>query len=175
MYIQPPNRQTERMPLSEVIVPKNYSGNAFRQYVSDSEAEPPDSPTSIPPTQDLNQELPPSEAPVTGSADQEVEAPVTAPPEQADEAIPTWRGERDERTERDRDRHRTDEQEKGSRGGLLSRFPFLSSLLPPSRGKHKKDGILPEWVLIAAVILLFYSEDGESDILPFLLLLLLWD
>ena len=28
---------------------------------------------------------------------------------------------------------------------------------------------------LAAVAVLFFSEDGENDILPFLLLLLLWD
>ena len=59
--------------------------------------------------------------------------------------------------------------------GLRERFPFLSSLLPPARPEHKKGGVLPEWALIGAVILLFLWEDEENDILPFLLLLLLWD
>lgn len=65
--------------------------------------------------------------------------------------------------------------EKEKPRGLRGRFPFLSSLLPPARGEHKKGGILPEWALIGAVILLFLWEDEENDILPFLLLLLLWD
>ena len=59
--------------------------------------------------------------------------------------------------------------------GLRERFPLLSSLLPPARSEHKRGGILPEWALIGAVILLFLWEDTENDILPFLLLLLLWD
>ena len=65
--------------------------------------------------------------------------------------------------------------EEKPRGGLRERFPFLSSILPPARSEHKKGGILPEWALIGAVILLFLWEDEENDILPFLLLLLLWD
>ena len=56
--------------------------------------------------------------------------------------------------------------------GLLSRFPFLSSLLPPKRG-DRHEGDFPEWALIGLVLLLL-SEDA-NDILPFLLLLLLWD
>ena len=59
--------------------------------------------------------------------------------------------------------------------GLRERFPLLSSLLPPARSEHKRGGVLPEWALIGAVILLFLWEDTENDILPFLLLLLLWD
>ena len=59
--------------------------------------------------------------------------------------------------------------------GLRGRFPFLSSLLPPAREGQKKGGALPEWALIGAVILLFLWEDEENDILPLLLLLLLWD
>lgn len=57
-------------------------------------------------------------------------------------------------------------------GGLISRFPFLSSLLPPRRARERSP--LPDWVLLGAVALLFFS-DGENDILPLLLLLLLWD
>ena len=59
--------------------------------------------------------------------------------------------------------------------GLRGRFPFLASLLPPVRSNRKKGGALPEWALIGAVILLFLWEDEENDILPLLLLLLLWD
>ena len=56
--------------------------------------------------------------------------------------------------------------------GFLSRIPFLSSLLPPKRsGKH--EGELPEWAIIGLVLLLLTDETG--DILPFLLLLVLWD
>ena len=171
MYVQPPDRLTEREALGEVIIPKNYSGNAFRQYGRGDEAE-----RSAPPPHDPPKEAPPSPPPDPPS----IEAPTAEPSEQDGEAAPVWKdadcdeGARGAHAKRN---HEPDchhgEQEK--RGGLLSRFPFLSSLLPPSRGKHKKDGILPEWVVIAAVILLFFSEDGDNDILPFLLLLLLWD
>lgn len=54
-----------------------------------------------------------------------------------------------------------------------ARFPFLSALLPPKRREGK--GGLPDWVLLAAVAVLFFSEENDNDILPFLLLLLLWD
>lgn len=62
-----------------------------------------------------------------------------------------------------------------SHSGLLSRLPFLSSFLPPPRCKDGKNSLnLPDWVLIGAMALLFLSEE-DNDILPFLLLLLLWD
>lgn len=60
-------------------------------------------------------------------------------------------------------------------GGLFSRIPFLSSLMPPPRGRKGEKGGLPDWVLIAALIFLFGGESDEDDILPFLLLLLLWN
>jgi hypothetical protein len=47
--------------------------------------------------------------------------------------------------------------------------------MPPPRGRGKEKGGLPDWVLIAALIFLFGGEGDEDDILPFLLLLLLWN
>ena len=47
MYVQPPDRGARQTPRSDVIVPKNYSGNAFRQYVGDSEAERPQPPSTV--------------------------------------------------------------------------------------------------------------------------------
>ena len=62
-------------------------------------------------------------------------------------------------------------------GGLLSRVPFLSSLLPPPRGEGEgrgRHGALWDYALLALVALCFL--DGKTDdILPILLLLLLWD
>ena len=160
MYVQPPDNGARQAPPPDVIVPKNYSGNAFRQYGHDLEAERHEPPVSPPPVNELPPDLPQDETPVADL------------PNDADsKAIPAWKD--NGKNDCEDDRHRKDDSEK--HGGILSRFPFLSSLLPPSRGKHKKDGTLPEWVVIAAVILLFFSEDGENDILPFLLLLLLWD
>ncbi len=60
------------------------------------------------------------------------------------------------------------------RGGLFERLPFLSSLLPPPRKKHGEKEGLPEWVVIGIVLLLLL-DSPESDLLPFLLILLLWD
>ena len=174
MYVQPPGGGVQQAPPTDMIVPKNYSGNAFRQYVGNSEAERPEPP----PTPDLpSPELPSPELP----PEPPDEAPVSERSEQDERAAPVWknddrdekyRNEGDTRRDRDHPHHHANEQEKR---GFFSRFPFLASLLPPPRGKHKRDGVLPEWVVIAAVILLFFSEDGENDILPFLLLLLLWD
>ena len=64
----------------------------------------------------------------------------------------------------------------GGRGGILSRFPLLSTLLPPPRrGETEARRLpLPDWALLGAVVLLFLADEG-NDVLPFLLLLLLWD
>ena len=61
-------------------------------------------------------------------------------------------------------------------GGLFSRIPFLSSLAPPPRGcgqGHKHSEIW-DFVLLAVVALSLLSGK-DDDILPLLLLLLLWD
>ena len=62
------------------------------------------------------------------------------------------------------------------RSDPLGRFPFLSSLLPPPRhgAERRERSVLPDWVLLGAVALLFFGDES-NDILPFLLLLLLWD
>lgn len=59
-------------------------------------------------------------------------------------------------------------------GGLLSEFPLLSSLLPPPRSHTHEQSDLMQWILIGGAILLFLN-DSTDDILPLLLLLLLWD
>ncbi len=62
-------------------------------------------------------------------------------------------------------------------GGLFSRVPFLSSLAPPPRAcgeGGRRHGELWDWVLLA-VILLSLLGGKEDDVLPILLLLLLWD
>ncbi len=59
-------------------------------------------------------------------------------------------------------------------GGIFSRLPFLSSLLPPPRKKHGEKQGLPEWAVIGIVLLLLL-DSPENDLLPFLLILLLWD
>ena len=61
--------------------------------------------------------------------------------------------------------------------GLFSRVPFLSSLAPPPRrcdGEERKHSELWDWVLLAVVALSFLNG-RDDDVLPILLLLLLWD
>ncbi len=61
--------------------------------------------------------------------------------------------------------------------GLFSRIPFLSSFAPPPRAcgeGERKHSELWDWILLAVVALsLFNGKD--DDVLPLLLLLLLWD
>ncbi len=59
-------------------------------------------------------------------------------------------------------------------GGIFSKLPFLSSLMPPPRKRHGKGEGLPEWAVIGIVLLLLL-DSPENDLLPFLLILLLWD
>ena len=61
--------------------------------------------------------------------------------------------------------------------GLFSRIPFLSTLAPPARrcGEgDRKHGELWDWILLALVALSFLNGK-DDDVLPLLLLLLLWD
>ena len=61
--------------------------------------------------------------------------------------------------------------------GLFSRVPFLSSLVPPPRkcGEgERKHSELWDFVLLA-VVALSLLNGRDDDILPLLLLLLLWD
>ena len=154
MYIQPVGRGTPELPFS---VPRDYSGNAFRQESPPSPAPPPaDIAVPLPPPlafDDVGGEVPPDVPEMEGMP------PDTAPP-----AAPA---------------SATGEEEppavQAGGGGLFSRIPFLSSLMPPARGRAREKGGLPDWVLIAALIFLFGGESDEDDILPFLLLLLLWN
>ncbi len=58
--------------------------------------------------------------------------------------------------------------------GIFSKIPFLSSLLPPPRKKRGERDTLPEWAILGIALFLLL-EAPENDLLPFLLLLLLWD
>ena len=105
----------------------------------------------------------------SGSAFQEQQAP---PPPTEEESAPTVTAHTD-----------TVEAPTDSAGSAaaadspvsaLGRLPFLSSLLPPprKRGERTEAG-LSEWALLA-VILFLLTDSGENDLLPLLLILLLW-
>ena len=59
-------------------------------------------------------------------------------------------------------------------GGIFEKIPFLSQLLPPPRGRKSEKSRLPEWAILG-IILLLLLDSPENDLLPFLLILLLWD
>lgn len=140
--------QPEREREEAFTIPCNYSGNAFRQAANEMPS--PEPATEHPPADPLPS--PAERESITEEAEPTLSVPETP-------SVPAGAC--------------CEEKEKNH--GLRDRFPFLTSLLPPRRGEHHKGGILPEWALIGAVILLFLWEDEENDILPFLLLLLLWD
>lgn len=112
------------------------------------------------------------------------EEPPAAPPEQAEPNIEEGQesapqGESEAPTDTDSESvptlARSGEERGEGKGGLLSRLPFLSSLLPPPRRRGEKEGGLPEWAVLAVLLLLLGNDSREDDILPFLLLLLLWN
>ncbi|MBE6702528.1 MAG: hypothetical protein E7585_03840 [Ruminococcaceae bacterium] len=146
MYIQPSREESD-----DLAIPRGYSGNAFRRPTSD----PPPPPPAV--EQPPAKESPPDKIPEPLPPDPSNAGEIRP---EAEEAVPTATS--------------TEEKKDRQESGFLSRFPFLSSLLPPKRSK-KRDSALPEWVLIAAVFFLFFTEEEENDILPFLLLLLFWD
>ncbi len=57
--------------------------------------------------------------------------------------------------------------------GAFGKLPFLSALLPPPRKKKEGSG-LPEWALVALIFFIL-NDTRDGDLLPILLLLLLWD
>ena len=64
--------------------------------------------------------------------------------------------------------------EGGLGGGLFGRLPFLSHLLPPAGRRGKKDKGISDLLMLGIVLLLLF-ESEENDLLPLLILLLLWD
>lgn len=149
MYVQPPQEEQ-----SSVQIPRDYSGSTFS-------ASPPPPPEPFP---DAGEDVVSEGSDPQGEERKDAEESV-----QAGAFLHRDTPRREERCE----------EPHGERGGLLGRFSFLSSLLPPSRGKGGKEkrgghSDLVEWVIIGLAVLLFL-EDSTDDILPLLLLLLLWD
>ena len=166
MYIQPTDPKGRVDPF---FIPKGYSGNAFR-LPEQSEQEPqlpadspqmPDVPAQGPSEQEMTREI--ENTPADGARNEEKESdPAPVSIDENAEILPTLaKGAQKEKST--------------PTGGLLSRIPFLSSLLPPPRKGGGVGGRLPEWVVIAAVIFLLAGDEDGGDVLPFLLLLLLWD
>ena len=126
-------------------LPKDYGGSVF--------APPPTPPSTSPPTEE--QAPPPPTAESTQAPPVQNAPPLTQEPPAAAAFAPA--------------------KDKRSESSLFARLPFLSSLLPPARSSHGKGG-LPEWAVIGLVLLLLFSErENDNDLLPFVLLLLLWD
>ena len=71
------------------------------------------------------------------------------------------------------ERERCEKNERG-RGLFSGISPLLSSFLPPRCEKRADHGQWRDLVLIGVAVLLFLREDTD-DLLPLLLLLLLWD
>lgn len=57
-------------------------------------------------------------------------------------------------------------------GGVLGRFPFLSSLLPPTPRGEEHEGLFR--LILPLLFLLLFSGEEEDDVLPLLILLFLW-
>ena len=151
MYIQSPVPEGQ----GHITLPKGYSGNAF------ATAQTPPSTESKAPTVTQESVPLPQDAPLEKARSAPQDPPPPHPPE----------------TDAEKDPHTAEAfaAATGKQGGhtLFARFPFLSSLLPPAR--HKNGG-LPEWAIIGLVLFLLLSErENDNDLLPFLLLLLLWD
>jgi len=127
-------------------LPKGYRGSAFSV-----------APQEPPPTNEQTPDPPPTNA-------QAPESPSPPPPTESTEDAPAAEAAEAFAPHRDRARE----------GGIFARLPFLSSLLPPPRQRHGERGGLPEWAVLGIVLLLLL-DSPENDLLPFLLILLLWD
>ena len=94
--------------------------------------------------------------------------PVPDPPQ--DTAVPT----NEENATEAAEAFLSHEGERHREHGIFSKIPFLSSLLPPPRKKRGERDALPEWAILGIALFLLL-DTPENDLLPFLLLLLLWD
>ncbi len=157
MYIQPQEEP--------VVLPKGYSGSAFSGF--GAAAKPP--PEGTPPPYEqgrLAEEEEPLREGAFGKGDS---PPREEGREEAKEECPPPREKEEE------SREAFSHHGGGGRGkeglGFFSKLPFLSSFLPPS---GKKSGFLPDWA-IPLILLYLLLERPENDLLPFLVILLLWD
>ncbi|MBR2311768.1 MAG: hypothetical protein IKA46_00560 [Clostridia bacterium] len=114
--------------------------------------------SSVPTPEPLARAAPSEPEPAPMPPPEVSEGEAVIPPPKEPEATPAFAPLREARRE----------------GGIFSKLPFLSSLLPPPRKKHGDKEGLPEWAVIGIVLLLLL-DSPENDLLPFLLILLLWD
>lgn len=102
--------------------------------------------------------------------------PIPPTPDEEDSAEPTAEAptEGDGTAASEESAPTAEEGAESTPAGLFSKLPFLSSLLPPPRhrGEHREG--LPEWALVALIFFLL-GDSRENDLLPILLILLLWD
>ncbi|MBE6630283.1 MAG: hypothetical protein E7624_05475 [Ruminococcaceae bacterium] len=145
MYIQ--EKDEER----DLKAPPDYSGHTYQ---------------SPPPVQEM---------PATEQATKEQPTPTKAPEESVPTGVLTG------------DKKQDFSQKGGKRGGifenlgvggLFSRIPFLSSLLPPSRERCEGKSAHSDWwdlALLGLAVLFLLDGNKDHDVLPILLLLLLWD
>ena len=136
----------ESVPFS---LPKGYSGSAFAEEPTPpAPKEPTAAPAAPPPVQDA-----PPQSDEACAGELVTDGAKTAAEETA--AAPTF-------------------AEGGLGGGLFGRLPFLSHLLPPAGRRGKKDKGISD-LLVLGIVLLLLFESEENDLLPLLILLLLWD
>ena len=146
----------------EQKAPPDYSGHTYRPPT-----EEPYEPPSV-------AAEPPSEP--TKSAAEEPREPATEP---AEPSAPVGLFEREKpRAHTQKDGKRGGISEHSGLGGLFSRVPFLSSLLPPSRERCEGKREHGDWwdlAILGLAVLFLLDGNQDNDVLPILLLLLLWD
>ncbi len=165
MYIQ--NERQTALPFS---LPKGYSGSAFDTSQKTGGAEAPPIPTNQEPPNEVPFEEPAQGEPITTEREDDAASQFVQETQAANEHAQREGDDPDEavsafsHTKGDTRRDH----------GIFSRLPFLSSLLPPPRKRGGSKDALPEWVILGIVLFLLL-DTPENDLLPFLLLLLLWD
>jgi hypothetical protein len=169
MYIQP---QVDKE-APGILVPRDYSGNAFAPQVTsppEAELDPPSvKEDTSPAPQDTPPPPPPAqESPLFAECENEVQ-------DQGSVAAGAFSQGHRAHGHSDTPSHTS------GIGGLLGRLPFLGSLLPPTH--HCKDnetqGLLShggrDLLILGAIAYLLFFDQSEDSILPLLLLLLLWE
>ncbi len=151
MYIQSPREDA-------IPLPRDYSGSTFRQEPQKSDGSEETHPVPTPVREEQEEKTP------TAAQDTSAEQ-VAGERENTEDATPAGAFFKE-------DGHGAP---RGGLGGLFSgASSLLSAFLPPARGSKKRKDSWSEWIVIGIALLLFLNDDAD-DLLPLLLLLLLWD